>query len=223
MTAIVQAIARDQVDLVTHTLPSEEFESRNLADSIFKYLSIQPPIPVNIGLHDCYKNMTNILEIDAINKLIVQSVCSTNQENDMQQIETIYDEELKATDLITVDKELRIRSNIYDSLSHLDEFNVLIPNQVELIDYLVEYQDMMELLPFVMGITRKYVGNEPQLCLEVYHEYDFDSQYLVLWVRQDKYDHDIMDKINSIWKEYQDKLVGKSGSILITTDFDTPK
>ena len=142
--------------------------------------------------------------------------------------QTIIQEEITtypipSTDLAIVFKELLIRSEIYDSLSHLAKFEVLISNQDEVTDYLIEYQNLIELLPFVAGIARKYVGNEPQLCLEVYHEYDFDSQYLVLWIRQEKYNYDIMDKINSIWKEYQDKLVGKSGSILVTTDFDTPK
>ena len=109
---------------------------------------------------------------------------------------------------------------ILDSLQRLQ---VVIPEPAAVRDYLADYPDMADLLLSVCEVTRRRSGDDTQLSLEVYRDPEIDDKYLTLCIRQREYDEDILGKIKSIWAEYEDKLVGRSGCILVTTDFDPPR
>lgn len=114
-------------------------------------------------------------------------------------------------------------SPIQKTLSKIKSFNITIINERDVSDYLTKHQDIIELVPTIVEITKKYTDNETKLYLHVYHEYDFDDEYLTLLIRQQEYNDNIIEILNNIWGKYQKLLVGKSGSILVTTDFDIPE
>ncbi len=108
-------------------------------------------------------------------------------------------------------------------LDSLQPLRIAIPELAAVRDYLVDYPDMADLLPSVCKATREQFENDTQLSLEVYRDPEIDDKYLTLYIRQQQYDEYILDSIKSVWAEYQDNLIGKSGCILVTTDFDLPR
>jgi hypothetical protein len=107
-----------------------------------------------------------------------------------------------------------------DSLSH---FGILIPDQEEVSNYLIEHQDLIDLLPLVAQITRKHIGDTPQLSIGISTDPEGGESHLSLYIRMQQYSDDIFNKINAIESEYIDKLTGKSGWIIVTTDFKSPE
>ena len=76
---------------------------------------------------------------------------------------------------------------------------------------------------FACEETRNRFSLSTQLSLELYRDPEIDDQYLTLYVRQKKYEKNIMDIIEEIQSIYIDKLVDKIGYFLFTTDFQFPK
>ena len=107
-------------------------------------------------------------------------------------------------------------------LDSLQPLQIMIPEPVTAHDYLVHHSDMADILLSVCELTRERFGDDTQLSLEVYRDPEIDDKYMTLCIRQKQYDEHILDRIKDIWAEYEDKLVGRSGCILVTTDFDPP-
>jgi hypothetical protein len=107
--------------------------------------------------------------------------------------------------------------------SYRVEFAIVkIPNPSEVADYLYDHLDMGWVLLVACQAACDTFENEAQLCLEVYRDPEIDDKYLVLYVRQEHYEADILDKIDSASAKYEKELVGKSGWFLLTTDFRPP-
>jgi hypothetical protein len=95
------------------------------------------------------------------------------------------------------------------------------PNEVEI--YLKMYPDITDVL---ISLCRRVVedfGKEAQLSLEVYRDPEIEDQYPTIYVRQKHYDRNIIKRIEAIRSGYEQDLVGKSGWILLTTDFRSPR
>ena len=58
-----------------------------------------------------------------------------------------------------------------------------------------------------------------QLSLEVYHDPEIEDEYLTLYVRQADYDEHVLSTIEDIRAGYEGELAGRSGWLLVTTDF----
>ena len=108
-------------------------------------------------------------------------------------------------------------------LEHLASIQVIVPNPEEVCDYLSCYPDIIELVIFACEETRSRFLLPTQLSLELYRDPEIDDQYLTLYVRQKKYEKNIMDIIEEIRLIYCDELADKKGYFLLTTDFQFPK
>ena len=62
-----------------------------------------------------------------------------------------------------------------------------------------------------------------QLSVELYRDPEFDDQYLTLYVRQERYQDDILKAIEGLSGAYEGELSGRAGWFLVTTDFEQPR
>jgi hypothetical protein len=115
------------------------------------------------------------------------------------------------------------KSLIEELLEHLKSDQIVIPNPEEVSDYLRQYPDIIDLVEFACEETRSHFLLPTQLSLELYRDPESDDEYLTLYVRQEKYEEDIMDVIEDVWSTYEHELTTKLGDFLITTDFDFPR
>jgi hypothetical protein len=120
-------------------------------------------------------------------------------------------------------ENLDTNSLIEELLDHLKSDQIVIPNPEEVSDYLRHYPDIIDLVEFACDETRDRLALPTQLSLELYRDPDSDDEYPTLYVRQEKYEEDIMDVIEDVWSTYEHELTTKLGDFLITTDFDFPR
>jgi len=125
----------------------------------------------------------------------------------------------KFANTIVIDNSLSIET----MLEYLSSIQVAVPNPEEVCDYLSRYPDIIELVMLACEETRSRFLLSTQLSLELYRDPEIDDQYLTLYVRQNKYEENIMDKIEEIRLPYSDELADKTGYLLLTTDFQFPK
>ncbi len=116
-----------------------------------------------------------------------------------------------------------VTTQIETVLRCLDSGQILIPQPTEVRDYLLRYPDMTELLLSVSELAWARFGTDAQLSAEVYHDPEIEDEYLTLYVRQDTYDDHVLDMIDEIRVRYESALIGKSGWLLVTTDFQPPE
>ena len=96
---------------------------------------------------------------------------------------------------------------------------VEIPQLAEVRDYLLRYPDMMDVLQSVCRTASEELGACSRLSLEVYHDPEIEDEYLTLYVRQESYNEQILDRLERIYAEYEEELAERSGWLLVTTDF----
>lgn len=106
--------------------------------------------------------------------------------------------------------------------NRLSSKQVTIPQPAEVSAYLLRYPDMMDILSSVCKTVSERFERQTQLSLEMYHDPEIEDEYLTLYVRQNYYDKHILDIIEDISAEYEKKLTGKSGWLIVTTDFRPP-
>jgi len=108
-------------------------------------------------------------------------------------------------------------------LNWLLQNQVVVPEPREVRDYLLRYPDITGLLPFVCRLAWERLGMHTQLSLEVYHDPEIQDEYLTLYVRRPHYEEHLISAIEDVCAEYEAELVGKSGWLLVTTDFRPPR
>jgi hypothetical protein len=112
---------------------------------------------------------------------------------------------------------------IMDVLQSLQkELQVEINGYGEVVDYLLEYPDMLNLLP-EMGKAIREKFPDAKLVLEVYKDPEIDYEDLEFYIRYTSYDeeltHRIVEGIWEICEKFSDKVKDKEGFIAISTDF----
>jgi len=101
---------------------------------------------------------------------------------------------------------------------------IRVPEVPKVKNYLSNFPELIEILPSVCKVTReKFPPDKAQLSLEVTKDFSEDTEFLILYVRQEQYDEKIMEIIDDIRSTYGEKLIGKQGWILVTTDFCPPE
>jgi hypothetical protein len=100
---------------------------------------------------------------------------------------------------------------------------VIVPDPGDVGAYLRQHADLAQLLPEVCGRVRQAFGREPELSLEVYRDPEIADRYLTLYVRQDRYDAGIMERIEAVSARFHDLLSGASGHFLLATDLRSPR
>lgn len=116
-----------------------------------------------------------------------------------------------------------ITPSVEESLNILRSLNVAIPQPALVRDYLIRHLDMTGLLVPICDAARQRFGARAQLSLEVYRDPEIEDEYFTLYVRQKKYDEDMLRQIKEIRKYYAEILAGKTGWFLLTTDFQPPR
>lgn len=110
-----------------------------------------------------------------------------------------------------------------DPLARLVSHCVMIPNSAEVRSYLKQCRDLATLLPKICEKARKEFGSEAELSLEMYRDPEIKDEYLTLYVRQPRYDGNVLDRIERVSQTFDEKLGRAEGYLLLTTDFRSPR
>jgi len=116
-----------------------------------------------------------------------------------------------------------VTRQVEDVLFALRSKGIAIPRPADVRDYLVQYPDIIDLLLQVGFSASRRFGPATELSLELYRDPEIDDEYLTLYVRQASYDEHILDEIEDVSAEYERELAGRSGWLLVTTDFRPPR
>ncbi len=122
-----------------------------------------------------------------------------------------------------IQRDTDLNSQIEQFFDQLQQHQIVVPQPMEVRDYLDRYTDMIDLVLSVCKKARERFVVPTQLSLELYCDPEIDDEYLALYVRQENYEADILDKIESISAPFDAKLAAKSGWLLVTTDFSPPR
>jgi hypothetical protein len=57
----------------------------------------------------------------------------------------------------------------------------------------------------------------------MYRDPEIDDRYLTLYVRLEKYDSGVPERIDAVRRQFEQKLEQVSGDFLLTTDFRPPR
>jgi hypothetical protein len=114
-------------------------------------------------------------------------------------------------------------SAVSDVLRFLQkELKVEINGYGEVIDYLLEFPDMLNLLP-EMGYAIREKFPDAKLVLEIYKDPEIEYEDLVFYIRYPSYDDELIHRLSEgIWEiceKFSDKMKDKEGFIAINTDF----
>lgn len=116
-----------------------------------------------------------------------------------------------------------ITSDIEKVLLNLSLKGIEIPKPTEVREYLINNNDMTGLLMNFGRRAYERFAFGSQVSLEVYHDPEIDDEHLVLYIRKDIYNSNIMEEIENISKEFDGDLISKSGWFIMTTDFRPPR
>ena len=100
---------------------------------------------------------------------------------------------------------------------------ITVPEPAPVREYLREHPDMLVLLRAICAAVRESFEPGTEFSLEVYSDPEIDDKYLTLYVRQQHYGPDILDRIERVSSDYDAELSEKTGWLLITTDFQPPR
>lgn len=126
--------------------------------------------------------------------------------------------------------EMDNTSIILPKLSSRDEtfqnipeyFNrITSPNPLDLYKFLIEHQDLIDIIAFSCGQVCQRFEETTSLSLEICA--DDNEQYLALYIRQDEYQKGLLKIIDEISIQYEDLLPSRSGWFMVTTDFNPPR
>lgn len=100
--------------------------------------------------------------------------------------------------------------------------DIIIPDEPEVITYLLEFPDIAKPLPSVVKAARVEFPDD-ELSLEVYHDPGNSNAHLSLYVRMASYTDDITERIERIDDIYAEEHRDCEGWLLVTTDFSPPR
>lgn len=112
-----------------------------------------------------------------------------------------------------------IENSLHFLKSYLD---FRFPNPEEVIDYLQKHRGVYDATLLACVLTDEEFGSRAQISLELYKDPEIDDRYLTIYVRQTEYETDIIEKIDSVCKQFAPAITGESGYVLVTTDFHPP-
>ena len=107
-------------------------------------------------------------------------------------------------------------------LELLSLIQVKIPEPAGVRDYLLSNSDIIDLLPPACRMAREQFGVGAELSLELYRDPEIEDEYLTLYVRQRRYDENMLGKIEELCKAYETVLSSRTGWFILTTDFRPP-
>ncbi|MCI0665687.1 MAG: hypothetical protein L0220_31920 [Acidobacteria bacterium] len=123
----------------------------------------------------------------------------------------------------TLTSEATTYAPVEPLLKRLRERGIIIPEPDEVRGYLTRYPDAIGVTEKACDLTRSEFAGRAELSLELYRDPEIYDPHLVLYIRQEKYDSDIMEAIERIHDGYEEYMFDIEGWLLVTTDFDRPK
>lgn len=96
------------------------------------------------------------------------------------------------------------------------------PHPREVVEYLLSHPGLYDIVLDTCYSTKEVFGHNSQISLELYRDPEIHDEYLTIFIRQESYEPDIIEKIEGICREYEKELVGESGYLLVNTDFHPP-
>ena len=124
--------------------------------------------------------------------------------------------------LIPINDTLSITGRVEEVLKKVIFRNVETGGLDDVRAYLLQHIDLIDILPFVSRIASEAFNLEAELTLQLYRDPEVEDSYLAFFARTRQYDGEFFEKISRIRSGYTDLMTGKSGWILVTTDYDTP-
>jgi hypothetical protein len=121
-------------------------------------------------------------------------------------------EKYKNSSILEVDIE-----NVLRELSK----EIRINNINSIRDYLIEFPDIIDIIPKAVNSAKKYFPNA-QIVLDFYIDPEIDDKYPIIYVRAEDYDDKFMELLNKAEEDFMEDLINKRGWILLTTDFGKP-
>ena len=115
-----------------------------------------------------------------------------------------------------------ITSRVENPLEEIINLGIVFPDVTDVRDYLMKHPDMDDLLIFASNRALELFGETSEISLEVYHDPEVEDEYLILYIRQYKYQRNIKAEIRDLRSQYRNKLIESSGWFLVTTDYKSP-
>ncbi len=120
--------------------------------------------------------------------------------------------------LRTLVPESSITREVDCILKEFQGMGIRINKPDELHEYLFSFPEIVDvMIDIVMTAYRELP--KAGFTLQVYRDPEVDDQHLVLFARFQSYDEFTMEKIKEVRKAFRERLAGKKGWILLTTDF----
>ena len=118
-------------------------------------------------------------------------------------------EKYKNSSILEVDIE-----NVLRELSK----DIRINNINSIRDYLIEFPDIIDVIPKAVNSAKKYFPNA-QIVLDFYIDPEIDDKHPIIYVRAKDYDNKFMELLDKAEEDFMEDLIDKRGWILLTTDF----
>jgi hypothetical protein len=103
------------------------------------------------------------------------------------------------------------------------EHRIVVPNVQDVEAYLAEHPQLAQLLPDICAEVRQALGSEVELSLELYRDPEIEDRYLTLYVRKEKYEPEILDRLQAVSESFNHRLEAVPGYFLLATDFSRPR
>lgn len=107
-------------------------------------------------------------------------------------------------------------------LTILDLLHIEIIHRAEVLEYILQNPGLDLVAMYACILTEDEFRHDATITLNLYQDQESDDRYLTIYVRQERYDDDIIARMDRICDEYEPALRGQSGWILLTTDFKSP-
>ena len=95
-------------------------------------------------------------------------------------------------------------------------------NDQAALDYLAKHPDVRKPLMEVWDTALEEFRTDAEISIEVFSEPDGDDEYLTLYVRQEEYQDDVLDRIDAVRAQLRRSPTANTGRVLLTTDFQPP-
>ncbi|EHQ35987.1 hypothetical protein [Methanoplanus limicola] len=113
---------------------------------------------------------------------------------------------------------------IESTLLHLaDYLDMSIPNPGEVMDYITRHPGICDAVLYACLLACEEFIKDSEVSLELYYDDESQDKYLTLYIRQENYADDIIEKMDIICDEFEGELAGQSGWLLLTTDYKPPQ
>ncbi|MGH9829677.1 MAG: hypothetical protein ACREDR_41195, partial [Blastocatellia bacterium] len=93
-------------------------------------------------------------------------------------------------------------------LSLLIANGMVVPNPDEVLQYLAASPDVTSVLPDYWAAACQAARDDSQLSLELYRDPEIEDEHLVIYIRQQNYQDDLMDRIDQARESLAGELKG---------------